>query len=284
MKRNAIIRIVIYSILTLILVSALVIGIAGSVYSFSTHTGDFVEGSAAIDAGNVSSIHIEWAAGSISIVPENTEEILVTEYGTGIGEYTMVTECRGGVLTVCYSENSVIGIGTTSVPEKNLVISVPVEWICDELTIEAADADIEITRQTIDRFNLDCAAGDCVLTDCQVNEMDIDTASCNLTFSGTLTKMDCDGASACLTLVCYNVPDSIDLDGVSADLDLTLPESCGFRVVMDGLNSHFSSDFGHVNRGGAYCYGDEDCQIDVDGVSAGVYIHCESHHEEAHHH
>lgn len=284
MKGNAIARIIIYCIIIAILLGALAIGLGLRLYSVNFHTGVYTEGSTTLDADDVQSIHIEWVTGTITLIAEDTDEITVAESaGSNLDKYTMVTECTGGKLTVRYSEKITIGIGTNSVPEKDLTIIVPKDWTCKELSIETASTDIYIENQIINRFQLDSADGDCELENCQIQNMVVNTASCNLTFSGTLTKMDCDGASARLTLVCNNVPDSIDLDGASAELHLTLPEDCGFRVEQDGLSCSFGSDFGHHSSDGCHSYGNEHCRIDVDGMSTTVYIHKAEHHEDSHH-
>ena len=51
----------------------------------------------------------------------------------------------------------------------------------------------------------------------------VDTASGNIYFEGTLNALDCDAASASCEIVVNNVPEYIEMEMASGDLNLTLP-------------------------------------------------------------
>ena len=91
-------------------------------------------------------------------------------------------------------------------------------------------------------------------------------------FSGHLDCLDFDGASGDCTLKLTNCPSSIDLDGMSGDLDITLPSDCGFIVNSDGLSSDFTTDFDIKTINGSHHYGDGSCRIEVDALSGRVCI------------
>lgn len=273
MKRNAIGRIVIYSIIILLLLGILAAGLGIGTYTFRIgHSGNYISGSSSVEASKVDNLHIEWASGTITILRGDTDEITFTEEGYYSEERQMVYELRGNTLSLHYSKPSV-QIGFVSIEDKDLTITVPMDWECSELQIESASTDLEIRDLTIDVMNLDCASGDCILADCTIRELDMSAASCDIDFSGNLIILDCEGASTDLTAVFYNHPESIDVEGASADLDITLPDDCGFRVDMDGMSSEFSSDFSTKSSDGCYVYGDGHCEINIEGMSATVKLH-----------
>lgn len=254
MKGNAIARIVLYSILALLLIGILLVGIAadGLMFQLGDPSGTVVENEGNVDAANVKGIEIDWAAGSIDIVIADTDKITFKETAPENSKYKMTYEVSGNTLKLSYGQPT-ISFGIGSIPNKDLVITVPRDWVCEELEIDGASLDIN-------------------LQDLTIGKIDLDGASCNLNFTGSLEKMEADGAATKITLVCGNRISSIDIDGASCDLNLTLPKDCGFLVEMDGLSSSFYSDLEYRSGNGSYSFGDQHCKVNVDGISCDVSI------------
>lgn len=281
MKTNAIIRIALFTLGILILTAILLTGLGVWSFGFrdkgaeSFHSAEVSQTPAsASDASQIKNIHIQWAAGSITIQPsDQVTDIQVSESEVE-EKYRMSCKVSGSTLSIQYekSPHTIISFGTTTVA-KDLVITVPAGWVCNELEIEAASADVDIRGLTIDTLDFDGASGRCNLENCVVSELDVDVASGDLSFSGRLDTLDFDGASADCTLVLTHCPSSIDLDGMSGELDITLPSDCGFAVSTEGLTCDFSSDFQTTYRNGCHYYGDGSCKIEVDAVSGSVIIH-----------
>lgn len=276
MKSNAIARIIIYSVLVLVLVGILFAVLGGKNFftvNFGGNNGTPVIGSLTLPSSDVRNLEINWASGSISITRGDVDEILVEEIANGEIKTPMTYNLSGNTLQLNYAEGNIrIGFGIGSVQKKDLHITVPMDWDCGNLTINSASTDVQIKDLAMDLLELDTASSDCKVTNCNTDKLELNGASCDLTFNGALNTLNCDGASTEITAVFTNVPDSINMDGASADLDITLPADCGFRVEMDGVSNRFSSDFATRNSDGSYSYGNGECEIEVDGVSASVNI------------
>lgn len=299
MKTNAIIRIVLFSLVILVLSSILVGGIAlrdrGFDWVYRLHQGseevspisaDSAEhheneenhdyaSSAQRTSGKIDELSIDWASGSITIRPGDTDEILYEETGDFDSANAMVAKVSGSKLTIQYCKDGSFFKGGFSFGgslHKDLTITVPRDWVCRELEIDVASADLDIRDLPIHEFDFDGASGRCTLTNCAVGEMSLDTASGDATFSGTLDTLDCDSASAKLQLELRNTPRSIDMDTASGSLTMVLPEDCGFTVFLDALSGRFSSDFATTTQNGHHIYGDGSCKINVSSMSGGVTI------------
>ena len=229
-----------------------------------------------LDASNIHDMQIEWAAGTISIQPMDIHEIRIQEYGPHQDKKPMVWNVRNDKLYIQYSEKMghSFGMGLTFGKEeyKDLVIQVPLDWQCDSMEIDAAAASLEISGLTIREMEFNGASGTCVFDQCIVEKLDLDTASGDVRFSGSLQQLDCDAASANIVLELTNVPGSIDLDTASGDLDVTLPGYAGFQVTLESLSGRFESDFDAVRRNGTYIWGDGKCRIDVAAMSGDVIV------------
>lgn len=281
MKTNAIIRIILFSLGIFILSFILLIGLGVWNYGFLTdsvevsHSAQVSEMEAAsVDPAVIQNIKIQWAAGNITIQPsDQVNEIQIAE-SEAPEKDRMVCKVSGSTLTIqfCKSNQKIISFGT-DINAKDLVITVPSDWVCKNLEIEVAAADVEIANMTIGEIDFDGASGQCSLNNCTVENLDVDAASGDLYFTGALDTLDFDGASADCTLVLINCPSHIGLDGMSGELDITLPSDCGFTVSTEGLSTSFSTDFATTARNGAHHYGDGACSIEIQALSGNVRIH-----------
>ena len=291
MKTNAIIRIVIWSIVLAALIGVLVFFLAGTPFSRSTsieatavpieleetpvhilpneETLTFPEA--------ITDIEISWVAGDILIMAKDVAEITVSESDVTDHQYSLVWQVRNGKLEIDFCEDTLTsGIGISFGKEtasKDLYIYVPMDWNGNSIEIDAAATNVEMQGLILREMDFDGASGTCDFVNCQIGDLDIDTASGDVTFSGTLDTLDFDAASASFIGELSNVPSRIDMDGMSGSLDITLPEDCGYTLTMDGMSSSFHSDFQETQtKNKSHIYGDGRCRINVDGMSCDVTI------------
>lgn len=291
MKNNAIIRIVIWSIVLVLLVAILVIGLGR--FSFNrlwttmiTSPSD-ASGNVTPTKGNVSTsgdqnvsldgqirdIEIEWVSGTILVQAGDVDTVQFQSTAAAEPEYDTVWSVKDGKLSIQFCKESLWhGFSFTKQWSKDLTVTVPKDFVCDSLDIDAASTKVQVVDMNIREVEIDCASTDSVFEGCAVEELDLDGASGKLHYEGSLNSLDGDAASMKITAVLLNVPYNIDIDIASGDLDLTLPEDAGFRLTMDTMSGNFTSDFPTTLRNGSHVCGDGACRINVDGMSAGVTI------------
>lgn len=284
MKTNAIIRIILFSLAILVLGSILFGVLTYDTYRVNFNLGrgrgtEIESVTEQIDIEyvmrDVHNIEIEWVAGSITLQKDpNVNEIQVCESSPIDSKYTMVLKQSGQTLKIRFSEDDIgpISLGINADVSKDLMITVPADWECGSLEIDTAAAEVLIQDLTIDEFDFDGASGVCEIINCNVGELDIDTASGDVYFSGTLETLDCDAASADCSIEVTNIPRSIKLDGMSGDLELILPPDAGFTCTMDTLSGSFDTDFAFGMHNDTYICGDGDCNIKVSALSGAVSI------------
>lgn len=292
MKTNAIVRIVIWSIVLLVLIGILTTGISWNLFGIhrSSTTADaaapvesvFVDPTAIfssdaegvrIDASQIRKIKVDWAAGSITVVPGDGESIVFTESASSDEDDRMVWDQSGDVLTIQYSKRiNSIGIHINDISKKDLTIVVPRNWAGDSLNVDAASAKLDVRDLTLREVDIDTASGVCVFENCTVDSLDIDTASGDVRYRGSLAELDVEAASASFTGILTSAPSRISMDSMSGGLELTLPENTGFTVDMDTMSGKFTSDFPTTTKNGTYISGDGSCRISVSAMSGDVKI------------
>lgn len=280
MKSNAIIRIILYCAVILVLVGILVCGLSFGLFSgrrsisfYNEDTVGTVTGSGSTSASGVRELDIDWASGTITIQPGDTDSITYQETGAADSKYQMVVSESGGKLTIRYCKNNFIpSFGFSGSLRKNLEITVPRNWICDQLELNVASADVTISDLTIREADFNGASGVCTFENCQVTDLDVDTASGDIRFTGTLDTLECDAASASFRGVLDNCPSRISMDSASGGLDLTLPADAGFTLDKSTMSGDFFSDFPTTNQNGKHICGNGSCRIDFSAASGDVTI------------
>ena len=252
MKRNAIARIIANSLLIVLLTGILLGGMGLSGFSFED--GETIEETPCLDAASVHELDIDWAAGKVMIQTSTDSSITVNVYEVGKEEQTRKAAwyISDKTLHIQYSKSNV-NVGIFGIPEKNLVITVPENWVCEALQIDGASLEVCID-------NL------------QAEKLELDGAAIELTYNGQFQELDCDGADCQLTLSSYTTPAKISVSGADCQMSLSLPAGSGFRVEADGLGCSISSNVNHTKEDGDYVYGDQSCQIDVEGMDCHADI------------
>lgn len=286
MKTNAIIRIIVFS-LAIIVLSTILLSVLdqnyyiadGKIQSYEMAGPVPTESVREVNQHDISTqiqnIEIEWVAGSITIHrSDSLSNIHVSETCPAESEHKMVVKQSGQTLKIQFSDETIklSSFGINVDVSKDLVITVPRNWNCNNLEIETASAEVLIDGMTIHEFDFDGASGVCNITNCDIQEMDIDTASGNVGFSGTLETLDCDAASADCKIEVTNIPRSVKLDAMSGDLELILPPDAGFTCNLDSMSGSFNSDFEFRTISETYIHGDGSCKINVSALSGDVSI------------
>lgn len=288
MRTNALIRIAIYSVLILFLLGVLLGVLFFDLYIFDgrVHIGtreDVIEVTEAPYAvmdqhitAQVQNIEIEWVAGSITIeTSENVSDIHVQEHNFHGDDYQMVCRQSGQTLKIQFCEESFkfpsLGIDTDG--SKDLIITVPANWVCNKLEVDAASAEVNIHDLQINELDFDGASGNLILDNCDIVFLDIDTASGDVEFSGKLKELDFDAASANFYGEFTAYPHRMSLDAASGDMEIVLPSYSGFTCKLDSMNGSFETDFPIMKKDNStYVCGEGDLVIDVSAMSGDVRI------------
>ena len=289
MKTNAIIRIVILSIVLVVLLGILLAGLgyksfitrkSSEVRWETSHSpagsNDNTFSNAYTTSTALRDIEIQWVAGTITIQAGDVDQVTYQETEVSDSKYKMIARESSDNLKILYCDDD-IGLsfsmfGTNIDVIKDLTITVPRDMILESLEIDAASAEVIIRDLTIHEVSLDTASGKCQLDGCSIGELDIDTASGDIRFNGSLDMLDFDAASAEFEGILTNTPRSIKVDSLSGDIDITLPSDAGFTVSTDAMSSDFSSDFETTIRNGNYVCGDGSCKIEYSGMSGDITI------------
>ena len=219
MKEKAITKIVLYSVAIILLLGILLpgIGIGSLRLDLKSSDREYCIGPGSVDAKLVKDLNIEWFAGNIEIVTANTNSISFSENNSDGDPLAYYLE--GGTLTIRYRKPSV-SIGFFTEVPKTLTVTVPRFWNCNHLSLEINSADICVDSLIAEDVALHSASGEGKFVSCSIASLEINTVSGQIDYTGRLKMLDFDTASADFVGVFKNVPNKINVDSASGNLDI----------------------------------------------------------------
>lgn len=285
MKTNAIVRIVLFSIAIFLLLSMLTAVLTFDLLSVNLFdpkspfgTSPDVSGNPAsagsVSAESVKNIQIEWVSGSITVQPGDVSEITFSETEGLPEDQRMIWKQSGDTLVIQFSKpRASFGIfGLKGPSAKDLVVTVPREWQCNALKIDSVSARINVSSVTVQTAELANVSGECSFQACSAASFQAETVSGNVNFEGTAQKLHFSTVSANCTAAISGNPKEIDMDSVSGDLRLTLPDITGFTASLDSTSGDPSISFPVTSSRNTYTYADGACRITASSVSGDLII------------
>lgn len=247
------------TIIFIIIIAVIVLSIAGvisikSIFDSIANkmdSGEEVTLKRTVSAAEFSNLNIDWAAGTIKIITADTDDIVIEETKKSGNTHAMVTEYDGDTLTIQYASG--ISANMANLSSKNLTITVPEAWNCEELNINGAALNITVSGLSAQSVTLNGAAT-------------------KLNYSGSFDELECDGAAAQLDLSSTIAPSQVSINGAACKLSLIIPAETGFAVKTEGVAVDFNSNTTCNFNDNTYTYGDGSCEIDISGLGCSVTV------------
>lgn len=287
MKRNAIARIIIWSLVAVLLTSLLVVGISSSPSSF--FSGDWSLGiigvtyknSALYNVGGgtvtdeFQSIKVNWTNGKINIEAYDGEDTVISETEVAEKENKLRWRVEDGVLKI---QQMAAGMrfGLKQTPKKTLTVKIPsnVAEGLKAVTSDSVSAEVTITGiSASDKIEIDTVSGGANLKNIKTEKLDIDTVSGSIKAAGEFTELESDSVSGDVTVSSATPLKKLDCDSTSGNIRLTIPKNSGFTLKADTVSGDISCGLPTVSesKNRRVC-GDGSADFETDTVSGDLII------------
>lgn len=287
MKRNAIARIVIWSLVAVLLTSLLVVGISSSPSSF--FSGDWSLGGIGVTYKNSAlynvgggtvtdefhSIKVNWTNGKINIEAYDGEDTVISETEVAEKENKLRWRVEDGVLKI---QQMAAGMrfGLKQTPKKTLTVKIPsnVAEGLKAVTSDSVSAEVTITGiSASDKIEIDTVSGGADLKNIKTEKLDIDTVSGSIKAAGEFTELESDSVSGDVTVSSATPLKKLDCDSTSGNIRLTIPKNSGFTLKADTVSGDISCGLPTVSESNnrRVC-GDGSADFETDTVSGDLII------------
>lgn len=225
--------------------------------------------SGSFDADSVQELSIDWTAGLVELQSGSGEKIRYTVSGnTGI---PTVSRLSGGKLSISYSAsvNTLFGVSK----RKNLTVTIPKGWIGEKIYITSVSAPVQLDGMDAKELDIETVSGGIQAVNLNLETADLQTISGEIGFSGTARNLKTETVSGTCTARITGTPQSIQMDSVSGNLNVTLSEAAGFQLNWDTVSGKIQADQAlTMEKEGRYRSGNGECQIRVETVSGNLRL------------
>lgn len=287
MKRNAIARIIIWSLVAVLLTSLLVVGISSSPSSF--FSGDWSLGAMGVTYKNSAlynvgggtvtdefqSIKVNWTNGKINIEAYDGEDTVISETEVAEKENKLRWRVEDGVLKI---QQMAAGMrfGLKQTPKKTLTVKIPsnVAEGLKAVTSDSVSAEVTITGiSASDKIEIDTVSGGANLKNIKTEKLDIDTVSGSIKATGEFTELESDSVSGDVSVSSATPLKKLDCDSTSGNIRLTIPKNSGFTLKADTVSGDISCGLPTVSesKNRRVC-GDGSADFETDTVSGDLII------------
>ncbi len=259
-----------------------------------------VSDQASVPADSIKKLSINWVAGSVNLRAGSGSEIVFYE-----SSYMTLTDRQkmrysvsdDGTLQIRYSEDldNIYNWFSldANVPSKQLTVEVPASLIgsLSGVKIDAVSAKVDLSgvygSQTdvttvsggilcadiaCDELQLSSTSGSIVCENCTVDTLKLNNVSGSIRAEGAFDTIKAESVSGSIRLSCANVPDSINVDGVSGSIALALPEGAEFIAKLDSVSGSISCDFPGTLGEDMVVVGDGSANYRINTVSGSLKI------------
>lgn len=241
----------------------------------------------------VERVEIHWLSGSVAVQAHGKNTISFSEeanrklteddclYYRLDGTTLLIQFCRSGR----WDLNGL---------EKDLTVLLPEELLLKDLKIDSVSAEIAAEGIGTEEADLNTVSGDIRLTDCIITKLaELDTvsgaAAAELTQpleslrAGTVSgrveiaapeigAFHGDSTSGAVSLAVDIAPRELDIDTVSGDVILSLPEEADFALEVDTVSGNFSSELPCAQKNGRYLCGSGTGIYEIDTTSGDIRL------------
>lgn len=218
---------------------------------------DYLGGSAELAPEAIKEIELNWPVGAISVVEHDANTIIFTESS---GKEIEVDDqlryiVKDGKLEIRYSKRDIdpedfFGGGL----EKNIELKIPKTMkLVQTMEINTVSSELQIMLEL---------AGD----------LKINTVSGDVDIKGRYRDIECDGVSGEIEMNLSEVPKELDVNTVSGEVRLTIPENPGFEAEHESVSGDFTCEFPVTSSKDRAVYKNPVSSFKFDSVSGDVSI------------
>ena len=216
----------------------------------------YVMGGSTFAASDVSELNIDWVSGTVTIEAYDGTEVAISE--TSEDALTDSTTMHyylesDGTLNIRFGIPGMKAQGE-NLPDKNLLVRVPRTLRLDEVEMNGLGRSIQMDSVRCSTLEMNSVSRQITLNECEIKDIEVNSVSTNV--EATFSKM----------------PEDIELNNVSGNTLLYVPEDAGITLEYNGLVSNFYSELPVARKGKNKVIGNGACEIECNSVSGELAI------------
>ena len=216
----------------------------------------YTMGGATFESKKVEKLEIDWYQDSVTIQAYDGNEVIISE--TSDSALTDSTTMHyylnsKGTLKIVFGKPGVSMKGS-EVPDKQLLVKVPRTLRLESVEVNGLGHNFRMDSVRCEDWEINSVWSQMFLNECEVENIEVNGVSANL--SATFSRM----------------PEEIELNNVSGETTLWVPEDAGITLELNGIAHDFHSTLPVATKGKKRVIGNGACKIESNAVSGSLDI------------
>lgn len=219
---------------------------------------------------NVKKIDLSWIDGRVDVAYHDGDGVVLSETAGNLKNDQMLHWLVDG--ETLYIKYAASGFKTGKNLNKALTVSLPKGIDLDHVTMNVVSSDVRVTDLSAQTVSIQTVSGDLEGVFKQNSKLTVSTVSGSV--SAAVENVEDVSVSTVSGNAAFRfemAPKKIDIDSVSGNATIYLPEDTGFHAQMDSVSGDVSGSLPmEVKDKETYVSGDEACSIRINTVSGDV--------------
>lgn len=216
----------------------------------------YTMGGATFESMKVEELEIDWYRDSVTIQAYDGNEVVISETSdsTLTDSTTMHYYLNSkGTLKIVFGKPGV-SVKGSEVPNKQLLVKVPRTLRLESVEVNGIDHDFRMDSVRCEDLEINSVSSTMFLNECEIENIEVNGVSTNL--SATFSQM----------------PEEIELNNVSGETVLWVPENAGMTLELNGIVNNFHSRLPVANKGKKKVIGNGACKIESNALAGDLDI------------
>ena len=307
LKTNAVIRIIIWSVVALVLVGLLISGLSGDLrrsaeswgwyWGFNSsyaNSSEYNVGNGSVGTQDIEYIDVYWEQGQVNVETYGGTEIVFEETGNTSSDSRLIMRyhVEGDRLVIRFGDSGIRWTSFNSV-EKTLNLKIPRTFTeYSGLAIETTSAAIAVNDVTVGGFvDTQSVSGKIDITDVNCESLSLESVSGSINaenvtantlatenvsgstkVAGAISNAYMESVSGSILLVTSEMIWHTSIETISGSATLELPENDGFNVDYSSISGGFTCDFETYAHEDGIKYKMGGAQIYMETISGSMKI------------
>ena len=216
----------------------------------------YTMGGATFAASDVRELNIDWVNDSVTIEAYDGTEVVISETTSDALKDSTTMHYYlepDGTLNIKFGIPGMRSQGE-NLPEKSLLVRVPRSLRLDEVEMNGLGQNFRMDSVRCGNLEVNSVSWQIRLNECEIEDMEVNSVSVHV--EASFSKM----------------PEEIELNNVSGNTVLYVPENAGIALEWNGMMSDFHSELPVVSRGKKKIIGNGACKIESNAISSELDI------------
>lgn len=218
----------------------------------------------------ITSLDIDWIAGQVNLVVTDESKISASETNVEDEAERLRYRVVDGKLMIKFKKSERVRINDEL--SKELTVYIPKEMAekLDSVNIQCVSAGLDIEGATIDKLEIEMVSGEFDARDIIINSVNLESVSGDVEIAGSVNELDAELVSGEIKVTSDEQLSMLDMETVSGDITVIMPEGDGFTAEMDSVSGDMNIDFETTKKGDKLIFKDGSADYSFDTVSGDV--------------